>query len=586
MCFVCVVDIQFSKRRFVIFDDATIMISCFGFVNQLIFHRRRETAPDPKMSAFPSRIDPNSEVFASQRAAMLGLVERVRALESRNRARSERERARFEARGQLLPHERVEQLLDRGASYLDITPLAGLGMHDDDGESEVLGGGVIARIGFVAGVRCVVLANNSAIKGGATMPMGLKKYLRAQEIALRNRLPVVMLVEAAGANLAYQSEMFVEGGARFFNMARLSAAGIPQVTVVHGSSTAGGAYIPGMSDYVIMVRGRAKVFLAGPPLLRAATGEVADDESLGGAQMHATVSGTAEFLAGNDVEAIDLARQIVEGLGWNRGMPATATAWPEPALSADELAGVVPTDYQRTYDAREVIARLVDGSEFLDFKTGFGPQIVAAFGDVEGIPCGFIGNNGPIVPDAAAKATQFIQLCSQARKPIVYLQNTTGYMVGVESERAGMIKHGAKMIQAVSNAPVPSITFLIGGAFGAGYFGMCGRGYEPRFLFAWPNARISVMGAEQAATVMEIIATEKAHRAGVEPDGARLAASRREIMERIESESTALFATARVWDDGIIDPRDTRRVLAFCLRTCEEARHRELQASSFGVARI
>ena len=539
------------------------------------------------MINFETRLNRSSATYIRQRADMLALAAQVQSLQSKVRDRSERERARFESRGQLLPHERVELLLDRGAPTIEIAPLAGLGMHDDDGKEEVLGGGVIARVGFVFGVRCVVLANNSAIKGGATMPMGLRKYLRAQDIALRNRLPVIMLVESAGANLTYQSEMFVEGGARFYNIAKLSAAGIPQIAVVHGSSTAGGAYIPGMSDYVIMVRGRAKVFLAGPPLLKAATGEIADDESLGGAEMHATVSGTAEFLVDNDAEALAKAREIVGGLGWNRGNPVGLdTGWLQPTLDIDDLAGIVPTDYQRAYDAREVIARLVDGSHFSDFKPQFGPQIVTAFGDVEGIPCGFIGNNGPIVPDAAAKATQFIQLCSQARKPIVYLQNTTGYMVGLESERAGMVKHGAKMIQAVSNATVPSITFLIGGAFGAGYFGMCGRGYEPRFLFAWPNARISVMGAEQAATVMEIVAQDKAKRAGKEPDHARLAASRQAITTQIEAQSTALYATARLWDDGIIDPRDTRRVLAFCLRTCEEATEKRLQPLTFGVARI
>ncbi len=538
------------------------------------------------MHGFDTRIDRTSDVYRRQREDMLQRVAEVKSLEAKVRVRSERERARFAARGQLLPHERVERLLDRGAPVLEISPLAGLGMHDDDGQDEVLGGALIALVGFVQGVRCMVLANNSAIKGGATMPMGLRKYLRAQRIALLHRLPVIMLVEAAGANLAYQSEMFVEGGERFYNIAKLSAAGIPQIAVVHGSSTAGGAYLPGMSDYVVMVRDRAKVFLAGPPLLKAATGEIADDESLGGATLHGTVTGLAEFVVEDDTEALEVARRIVAGLDWERDVRRSDNHWQPPTLSVDELAGVVPTDYQRAYDVREVIARLVDAPGFIDFKPEFGRQIVAAFGEVEGIPCGFIGNNGPIVPDAAAKATHFIQLCSQARKPLVYLQNTTGYMVGVESERAGMVKHGAKMIQAVSNATVPSITFLIGGAFGAGYFGMCGRGYHPRFLFAWPNARISVMGADQAATVMEIVARDKALRAGREPDVERLAASRREITERIERESTALYATARVWDDGVIDPRDTRRVLAFCLHTCREAEHKPLQPTTFGVARI
>jgi geranyl-CoA carboxylase beta subunit len=539
------------------------------------------------MVEFETGLDRTGEAFKSQASEMLGLLEHVRALEDKIGVRSERERARFEARGQILPHERVERLLDRGAPSIEITPLAGLGMHDDDGQEEVLGGGVIARIGFVSGVRCVVLANNAAIRGGATLPMGLRKYLRAQEIALENRLPVIMLVEAAGANLEYQSEMFVEGGRRFYNIAKLSAAGIPQIAVVHGSSTAGGAYIPGMSDYVIMVRGRAKVFLAGPPLLKAATGEISDDETLGGAEMHATVTGTAEFLAENDFDALNIARTVVAGLGWNRNaLPSAKRTWAEPQFDIDDLVGIVPPDYCRRYDIREVIARLVDGSRFTEFKPLFGAQIVAAMGNVEGTACGFLANDGPIYPDAAAKATQFIQLCSQAGKPIVYLQNTTGFMVGPEAEHAGIVKHGAKMIQAVSNATVPCITFLIGGAFGAGYFGMCGRGYQPRFLFAWPNSRISVMGAEQAATVMEIIAQDKARRRGMVPDAAGLAQARQRITSRIDAQSTALYATARMWDDGIIDPRDTRRVLSFCLATCREARSRTLQPTTFGVARI
>ncbi len=535
------------------------------------------------MTVFESDIDPASDTYRTQREAMLELVERVEALESRIDARCERERPRFEKRGQLLPSERLEALFDRGAPVLPLSSLAGLEMHDDDGEENVLGGALLVRIGFVHGVRVMAIANNSAIKGGATVPMGLRKYLRAQEIALANRLPVIMLVESAGANLAYQSEIFIEGGKRFYNMARLSAAGIPQIAVVCGSSTAGGAYVPGMADYTIMVRGRAKVFLAGPPLLLAATGEVATDEELGGADLHARVAGTAEFVADSDAAAISMARDVVGQLGWRRWEPPANS---EPRYSPEELAGVVPTDYRKPYDMREVVARLVDDSRFIDFKPDYGANMLCCMAQVEGHACAFIGNNGPIQADDAAKTAQFIQLCTQARKPIVFLQNTTGFMVGREAERLGIIKHGAKMIQAVANAPVPKITVLIGGSFGAGNFGMCGRSYEPRFVFAWPNARISVMGGEQAAKVMEIITTQKHARAGETPDAQRIVRMRDEIIARFDRESTALYATARLWDDGIIDPRDTRRVLGFCLATCAEAESRELQPITFGVARM
>ncbi|MCG8548507.1 MAG: acyl-CoA carboxylase subunit beta [Alphaproteobacteria bacterium] len=534
---------------------------------------------------FETRIDSNSEEFTQNRRHMLEMTDEVLRLQSKVAALSESARPKFEKRNQLLPRERLQRLFDRGAETLSLSPLAGLYLHDDDGEENVLGGAVIAQVGYVNGVRVVAIANDSAIKGGATTPMGLQKFLRAQEIALANKLPVVLLVESAGANLAYQTELFAEGGRRFYNMARLSAAGIPQIAVVHGSCTAGGAYLPGLSDYCIMVRGNAKLFLAGPPLLRAATGEVIGDEELGGAEMHGSVAGTAEFLAEDDADAIDQARQIVASLDWQQ-VPFATADWRPPRYDPNELAGVVPTDYAKPYDVREVVARLTDGSEFVDFKSSFGPQIFCGFGTVQGMACAFIANNGPIFPDAAAKATQFIQLCTQARKPIVFLHNTTGYMVGREAERAGIIKHGAKMIQAVSNAPVPRITFIIGASFGAGNFGMCGRSYQPRFIFAWPNSRISIMGADQAATVMEIVTRQKHARNGSEPDAQKLEAMRQEITEKIERELTALAATGRMWDDGIIDPRDTRRVLAFCLATCREAETRNLQALTFGAGRI
>jgi geranyl-CoA carboxylase beta subunit len=538
------------------------------------------------MPVIQSQIDTNSDEFRANREAMLAAVDEFRALEAKVLARSERARDKFHQRGQLLPRERIGMLLDRGRPYIELSTLAGLGMHDDDGAEDVTGGGNIVGIGFVSGVRCLVTASNSAIKGGSITPMGLKKSLRAHEVARDNKLPLVNLIESAGANLLYQAEIFVDGGQIFCNMARLSAAGIPVITVVHGSSTAGGAYMPGLSDYVVVVRGRSKIFLAGPPLLKAATGEIADDESLGGAEMHATVAGTAEYLAEDDAEAISTCREIVAKLGWNEALPVQAKpGFKEPRYDPDEIAGVVPVDYRKPYDVRELIARLVDDSDFFDFKPRYGPNTVCGHAAIEGHPCALIGNNGPIFPDDSVKAAQFIQLCCQSGTPIIYLQNTTGYMVGTESEAKGMVKHGSKMIQAVANASVPQLTLMVGGSFGAGNYGMCGRSYDPRFLFAWPNSRVSVMGSGQLAKVMSIITEEKFKREGKEVDHDALGQMEKSITERIDREALALYATARLWDDGLIDPRDSRKVLAEGLAICREAGARELRPNSFGVAR-
>jgi len=538
------------------------------------------------MAIIESRIDPNSDAFRANRAQMLALIEQFRSLEQRVRDASNAQRDRFSKRGQMLPRERVALLLDRGADWLELSTLAGYKMHDDDGGAGIQGGGNIAGIGTVSGIRCLVSASDSGIKGGTVTPMGMRKGLRAQQIAAENKLPVVRLVESGGANLLFQAETFVEGGRGFANQARLSAAGVPQVTVVHGSSTAGGAYVPGLSDYVILVANKAKVFLAGPPLLRAATGEIAGDEELGGAEMHATVSGLGEFLAEDDRDAIRIARDILAKLPWNDALPAgPVKRFKEPRYPAEELAGAVPTDFRKPYDVRETIARIVDDSDFLDFKALYGVQTVCGYAQIEGHSIGILGNNGPIDADGSAKAAQFIQLCCQAGIPIVYLQNTTGYMVGREAERDGIIKHGSKMIQAVANATVPQLTLHIGASFGAGNYGMCGRAYDPRFIFAWPNNKIAVMGGEQAAKVMAIVSEEKSRRQGQAPDRAQLDKLEREIVERMEGESTALFATARLWDDGIIDPRDSRKVLAFCLSICREAALRQLNPNTFGVAR-
>jgi geranyl-CoA carboxylase beta subunit len=539
------------------------------------------------MPVLPTLTERASAPFAHHRQQMLALIEGFRELEGRVRDTSNAMEPRFRARGQLLPRERLARLLDRGSPWLELSTLAGLRMHDDDGEKNVLGGGIITGIGIISGVRCVVLASDSAIKGGTITPMGLRKSLRAEAIALENKLPVVRLVESGGANLMHVGEVFIEGGRGFANQARLSAAGIPQVTVMHGHSTAGGAYLPGMSDYVIMVRGRAKAFLAGPPLLKAATGEIAGDEELGGAEMHTRVSGVAEYLAENDADGLRIARDVLARLPWNQHQPAPPVrAWKPPRYPAEDIAGLVPADYRQPYDVRELLARLIDDSDFLDFKPDFGAATVCGHGAIEGQPCGFIGNNGPIDPQGSNKATQFMQLCNQSGTPLIYLQNTTGFMVGKDVEQAGMIKHGSKMIQAVTNCTVPRITLMIGASFGAGNYGMCGRAYDPQFVFAWPNARVAVMGAEQAATVMRIVTEEKLGRAGKVPEQAMLDGMRAEILKRFDMESHSLFATARLWDDGIIDPRDTRQVLATALAICREGRARTLRPSSFGVARM
>ncbi|MEQ8348002.1 MAG: carboxyl transferase domain-containing protein [Sneathiellaceae bacterium] len=541
------------------------------------------------MPVFQSQILPGSEAFAENRRGMLALVDRMRGLEDRAAAASAREAERFARRGQILPRERVARLLDHGAPFLPLCTMAGYMRDVADPEKTIPGGSHIAGIGFVAGTRCLILATDSGIAAGAYGPGSGEKVLRCQEIALANRLPFIHLVESAGANLLrYRVEGFVTGGALFGNLARLSAAGIPVITVLHGSSTAGGAYMPGLSDYVVAVRGRAKAFLAGPPLLKAATGEIATDEELGGAEMHATISGLAEYVAEDDTDGVRIGREVVARLGWNRHCPALASlpSGRPPKYDPDEIAGVVPLDYRKPYDVREVIARIVDGSDMLDFKGRYGPQTICVQGEVHGMPVGFIGNNGPIDPNGATKAAQFIQLLCQSDTPIVFLQNTTGYMVGRAYEEGGMIKHGSKMIQAVANASAPKLTFMIGASFGAGNYGMCGRAYDPRFLVTWPNAMTGVMGPEQAATVMSIVARGSAERRGVAVDEAALAAQEAKIIETFGSQADAFYTSGMLLDDGMIDPRETRTVLGFLLATTREARARQVFPNSFGVARM
>ncbi|MGE8297757.1 MAG: geranyl-CoA carboxylase subunit beta [Pseudomonas sp.] len=538
------------------------------------------------MPVIQSEIDVHGDSFAQNREAMLAAIASFRDVEKKVLDKAAEAKPKFEKRGQLLPRERINLLLDPGAPFLELSSLAGYKLHDDKDGTQA-GGGIIAGIGYVAGVRSLILANNSAIKGGTISPTGLKKSLRMQQIAVENKLPIITLAESGGANLNYAADIFVEGARGFANQARISAMGIPQVTVVHGSSTAGGAYQPGLSDYVVVVRGKAKMFLAGPPLLKAATGEIATDEELGGAEMHAQVAGTAEYLAENDADGVRLAREIMSMLPWNLQLPARPQkTWREPLYPAEELLGIVPADAKKPYDVREIIARIADGSEFLDFKNEFDSQTVCGHLHIEGQPCGFIGNNGPITPRGAAKAAQFIQLCEQSNTPILFFHNTTGFMVGTESEQNGVIKHGSKLIQAVANCTVPKLTIVVGGSYGAGNYAMCGRGLDPRFIFAWPNSRTAVMGGAQAGKVLRIVTEDKHRKEGKEADPKMLDMLEMATAQKLDSQSTALYGTASLWDDGLIDPRDTRRLLGLLLDVCAEAQIRPLKSNTFGVARL
>jgi len=538
-----------------------------------------------QMPPLQSQIDTRAAASQANAKRMHERLSEVRALEAKVVAESESKRKRFEERGQLLTRERVARLIDRGSSFLELCSLAGLGMHDDDGKTIVMGGGSIAGIGVVSGKRCVIAASDSGIKGGTVAPMGLKKALRLQEIVRDNKLPFIHLVESGGANLMYQSEMFVEGGRSFANQARLSAAGIPQIAVVHGSSTAGGAYLPGLSDYIVLVRGRSSIYLAGPPLVKAAIGEDATDDELGGAMTHAEVTGLGEYLADSDAHALAITRELMHQLQWDE-VPAASPASEPPLFDAEELMGIVPTDDREPYDVRELIARVVDGSRFLEFKAPYATDTICGHAMIEGRRIGILGNNGPIQPNGSTKAAQFIQLCDQAGTPLLFLQNTTGYMVGRVAERAGAIKHGSKMIQAVANARVPKLTIVVGGSFGAGNYGMCGRGFDPRFIFSWPSARVAVMGGEQIAKVMEIVNRAKLQRAGQTANEDAIKAMSAHLKAQVDKESTVLFGTARLWDDGIIDPRDTRRIVALCLQLTAEAAARTLRPNTFGVARL
>tara|TARA_B100000953_G_scaffold139708_1_gene115650 strand:+ start:926 stop:2548 length:1623 start_codon:yes stop_codon:yes gene_type:complete len=540
------------------------------------------------MTQYRSRIDPGSDSFVANREEMLALVKKLRDLERRAHDLSERRRPRFEERGQLTPRERLSGLLDPGLPFLELYNMANYLVDDQGPDSSVPGASMICGIGFVSGVRCMVFVDDSGINAGASTTTSVSKALGVLRVAQEQRLPLIHLVESAGANLMqYTVELWANGGGMFHGLARLSAAGIPTIVVLHGPSTAGGAYQPGMSDYVIGVKKNGMAALAGAALVKAATGEVAEDAQLGGSEMHASVSGLVEYLAEDDNHGLEIARDLIGRLNWNAACPRPEPiSFGEPVFSPEEIAGVVPVDYRKPYDVREVVARVVDGSDFIDFKPRYGVSTVCIQAEVFGRPCGLIGNNGPIDPNGATKAAQFFQLCDQSNLPIIFLNNTTGYMVGTEYEHAGMIKHGSKMIQAVSNVKVPKISLYIGASFGAGNYGMCGYAYEPDFLFTWPNAITGVMGGEQAALTMEHVMINSARRRGKEIDTAALKVQKEAIIEHFDRQSDAFYTSGRLLDHGMIDPRDTRKVLGFALQTCWESRNRTLRPNSFGIARL
>lgn len=540
------------------------------------------------MTVFESKINMNSESYLSNRSEMLDVIEKMNSLLKRAEDLSEKRKPIFLERNQLTPRDRLMHLLDSGMPFLELANMGGFLLDIPDREKSVPGASLISGIGFINGVRCMVTVDDSGIKAGAMTDGWGEKFTRAQDIALQQKLPFVHLVESAGADLPrYHVEGWLNFGRLFGNLAKLSAAGLPTIAVLHGASTAGGAYMPGLSDYVVAIKGRGRAFLAGPALLKAATGEETDEEELGGATMHASVSGLVEYLAEDDLSGLLIARDIIDRLDWNkRSSVVKSDSFLDPKYDPDEIAGIVPLDYRKFYDAREVIARIVDGSDFDNFKPLYGEATLCIQGKVHGRSCGILANNGPIDNSGATKAAQFMQLCDQADIPLVFLQNITGYMVGSEYEQGGMIKHGAKMIQAVSNVRVPRITFMIGASFGAGNYGMSGYGYDPEFLFSWPNIQIGVMGGEQAAKTMTIVMEAAAKRRNKEIDKEMMEQQAQSIIEHFDKQSDAFYTSGLSMDDGLIDPRDTRKVLAFCIDTCIEAENRSVRPNSFGVARL
>ncbi|MEP4145627.1 MAG: carboxyl transferase domain-containing protein [Halioglobus sp.] len=536
------------------------------------------------MPVIKSKVNTRTEDFAGNSAHMQGLVADLREkLEVVKQGGGEKSCARHVSRGKLLPRDRVAGLLDPGSPFLELSQLAG---HEMYGNDVVNAGGVIAGIGRVNGQECIIVANDATIKGGTYYPITVKKHLRAQTIAEENNLPCIYLVDSGGANLPHQDDIFPDRdhfGHIFFNQAVMSSKGIPQIAVVMGSCTAGGAYIPAMADESIIVKEQGTVFLAGPPLVKAATGEDVTAEELGGGDVHTKISGVADHLAQNDHHALELARQSVGRLNRVKNVELDVRPTVEPIYEASEIYGLIPKDARQPYDVREVIARVVDGSEFDEFKSLYGTTLVCGFARIHGYPVGIVANNGILFGESAQKGAHFVELCGQRKIPLVFLQNITGFMVGKQYEHEGIAKHGAKMVTAVATVAVPKFTVLIGGSFGAGNYGMCGRAYDPRFLFMWPNARISVMGGEQAAGVLSQIKRDQIEREGGDWSSQEEAAFKQPIMDSYEHQGHPYYASARLWDDGVIDPAETRNVLGLAISA---SLNKDIEETKFGVFRM
>lgn len=511
------------------------------------------------MPRFKSKIDTKSEDYQAYYAHNKQLVKTLEERQAAVRDAGERGNKRMIAQGKLPARERVELLLDSNSPFLELSTIAAYGMYDN----ETPGAGIITGIGIVNGVECLISANNPAIKGGTSYPISVDKSLRAQEIARENGLPTIYLVESGGANLPHQADLFVKGGRGFANQAQMSALGLPQISLVFGNSTAGGAYIPGLSDYTVFVKNQALAFLGGPPLVKMATGEEVDEETLGGTDMHASVSGLVDYVAQDDRDAIRIGRDIVKRLNREKRVTADIRTAEAPYYDPDELLGIVPIDtIRKPLDMREVLARIVDGSRLDEFKPDYGSTLVCADAHIMGFPVGILANNGVLFSESANKAAQYIQLCNHRRIPIIYFQNITGFMVGSNAEQGGIIKQGSKMINAVANSNVPQFTVLVGGAYGAGYYAMCGRPYDPRLIFAWTTSRTAVMGAEQAAGVLGIIQEASIRRKGIDPDMEQIEMMKKGVRMMFDEQSDPYYGSARLWDDGLLDPRHTRQALA------------------------
>ncbi|XP_065730336.1 methylcrotonoyl-CoA carboxylase beta chain, mitochondrial isoform X2 [Phocoena phocoena] len=550
----------------------------------------RAAAPAPRayhgdsVATLGTQPDSTSAIYQENYEQMKALVNQLHERAQNIRlGGGEKARARHISRGKLLPRERVDNLIDPGSPFLELSQFAGYQLYGDE---EVPAGGIITGIGRVSGVECIIVANDATVKGGTYYPVTVKKHLRAQEIAMQNRLPCIYLVDSGGANLPRQAEVFPDRdhfGRIFYNQAVMSSKSIIQIAVVMGSCTAGGAYVPAMADENIIVRKQGTIFLGGPPLVKAATGEEVSAEDLGGADLHCRKSGVSDYYALDDNHALHLARKIVRNLNYQKKMDVTIEPSEDPLLPADELYGIVGANLKRNFDVREVIARIVDGSRFNEFKALYGDTLVTGFARIFGYPVGIVGNNGVLFSESAKKATHFIQLCCQRNIPLLFLQNITGFMVGREYEAEGIAKDGAKMVTAVACANVPKITVIIGGSYGAGNYGMCGRAFSPRFLYLWPNARISVMGGEQAANVLATVAKDQRAREGKQFSSADEATLKQPIIKRFEEEGNPYYSSARLWDDGIIDPVDTRLVLGLSLSAALNA---PIQKTNFGILRM